>query len=137
MKRRTRKSDQNGRQHKEAFDHAYQVMKPLAKKRARNEKPHHNRLAERIRFTVDIELEKGGTIEVGFCRTTGFRLTGNLGMAWETIGLHPEHHRDAKKRLEAYRTKLIRWQHLHENGTLTFRHFNLLLAALCYGVSNP
>jgi hypothetical protein len=137
MKRRTRKAERNAVEHKAAFDHAYQVFKPLVKKRRRNEKAHHNRQGDPIRFSVDLELEAGGTIEVVFSRVTGFRLESFLGHHWEAAEIKPETHRGGARRLDAYRRKLIHWQQIKDGGFLTFRHFNLLLAAFSYDPANP
>jgi hypothetical protein len=138
MKRRTnRKAAVNAVEHRLAFEHAVRVYGKMVKKERRPQKPTHSRSMRRIRFTVDLDLEQGGTIELEFSCTRGFRIA-MLSSLWNvTLPTNPDAHRHCSRRLEAYRQKLHAWK-VDSQSPLTFRHFNLLLAALSYhAATNP
>lgn len=138
MKRRTnRKSAHNAAEHRAAFEHAVRVYGKLVKKTHRSARPTHSRTHRRIRFYVDLELEKGGTIEIEFSCTKGFRFEME-GMLWqEILPKNPDSPRHLPQRLDAYRRKLHSF-YTAGQAPITFRHFNLLLAALSYDLAaNP
>lgn len=139
VKRRTSPTKPNiDYQHHLAFEHAATVFKGRLKGRFHNRKAHHNRKGERIRFTVDLEFANGDTTEAEFSRTQGFRMT-LLGSPWDDLTFGPNKPSAIRKlepRLRAYREAFIRWNQANSNQ-LSFRSFNLVLAALAYDQTIP
>ena len=135
MKRRTR-SNENTRPlnhdlHRLAFEHAKAIL-PARKFRQRS--------GRTFRFEVELMLEEGRSANLTLTNTRGFRFQLEPAQNWQNpsqkhdkLALHKPH-RLLKVRLKQYRTLLHDWQKSTPHP-LTFRHFNLLLAALCYDVS--
>lgn len=137
MKRRTQRSGTiRKKQHHAAFVHAIRAfnLPPKRNRRLQNGKATHDRNGICIRIFLDLELESGGTIEVEFSCTRGFRFEGNLGHHWDMDPIKPESIRHLPFRLQAYRDKLHAWN-TAANQPLTFSSFNLLLAALSYDIA--
>lgn len=135
MKRRTKKPkrDPIGYDHRLAFNYAAKVMNPLIERRARNGKPNYNRRGERIRFEVVLETEDGAKARAVFSCTKGFEVFMNPLLSPDhTVAALSKRH--ACSRLKAYRSSLLLSQELAESP-LSFRSFNLLLAALSYDIA--
>jgi hypothetical protein len=80
-----------------------------------------------------IELESGQPVSATFYFFHGIRLVLRMenftnDMLWQVTTKVPD---DVSERLAFYRGTLIKWQSTAENP-LTFRHFNVLLAALSF-----
>ena len=134
MKRRRKNSKpHNGINHRRAFDHARQVLNPPKLKR-------HSRSYSPNSFSVELQHSEGGDpLKLLFRITQGLRIytlgegVTSRAESWKSretqTPLIKKPTRLAKYRTEQYRQAIIDRQQL-PGAALSFRHFNLLIAAL-------
>lgn len=123
MKRRTAKQLQNINldDHRKAFHHAMTILKPLLVGKV------GWKYGLPFRFTAELTRENGGCVHFKFSLIRGLVISCP-DSDWKS-------HSSAKgidQRLRHYRKVLIAW---HHSDPLTFRSFNLLLAAVSYDVT--
>ena len=131
MKRRTIANPRlNLVQHRLAFEHAMKIL-PATNLRKNIGNP--------IRFEAELETEEECTAKLVVTNILGFRFTiepaidrKNWQAKGDKLAIHKPH-RLLQVRLKHYRTALHDWQNTTPYP-LTFRHFNLLLAAISYDV---